>query len=143
MKIATSDQSAVTRKEPAVVSNHLPFLSKTTIFAMTFGFFGVNMAFALQQSQLGRIFQTIGTDPNKLGFFFILPPLAGMVIQPLIGKYSDKTWNRFGRRMPYLLIGAPAAAIVLILLPNAGSFGFGYGSRPPYGSQQLQRCLWI
>lgn len=128
MKIATSDQSAVARKETAVVSNHLPFLSKTTIFAMTFGFFGVNMAFALQQSQLGRIFQTIGTDPNKLGFFFILPPLAGMVIQPLIGKYSDQTWNRFGRRMPYLLIGAPAAAIVLILLPNAGSFGFGYGS---------------
>ena len=110
------------------VTHHLPSLKLSTIFAMTFGFFGVNMAFSLQQSQLGRIFQTIGTDPNKLGFFFILPPLAGMVIQPLIGKYSDKTWNRFGRRMPYLLIGAPAAAIVLVLLPNAGSFGFGYGS---------------
>ncbi|MFT8694318.1 MAG: SLC45 family MFS transporter [Liquorilactobacillus satsumensis] len=95
---------------------------------MTFGFFGINMAFSLQSSQLGRIFQTLGADPNKLGFFFILPPLAGMVIQPLIGKYSDRTWNRFGRRMPYLLIGAPAAAIVLILLPNAGSFGFGYAS---------------
>lgn len=107
----------------------LPTLKLSTIFAMTFGFFGVNMAFSLQSSQLGRIFQTIGTDPNKLGFFFILPPLAGMVIQPLIGKYSDKTWSkRFGRRMPYLLIGAPIAAIVLILLPNAGSFGFGYWS---------------
>ncbi|EEI20470.1 SLC45 family MFS transporter [Lentilactobacillus hilgardii] len=129
MKIASSnDDQSVTQKTVSKVSNHLPLLSKTTIFAMTFGFFGVNMAFALQQSQLGRIFQTIGTDPNKLGFFFILPPLAGMVIQPLIGKYSDRTWNRFGRRMPYLLIGAPAAAIVLILLPNAGSFGFGYGS---------------
>lgn len=115
-----------TLKKPK--ENSLPNLKPSTIFAMTFGFFGVNMAFSLQQSQLGRIFQTLGTDPNKLGFFFILPPLAGMIVQPLVGKYSDRTWNRFGRRMPYLLIGAPAAAIVLILLPNAGSFGFGYAS---------------
>ncbi|MFT8915575.1 MAG: MFS transporter, partial [Lentilactobacillus hilgardii] len=84
MKIASNtDDQTVTQKAVSKVSNHLPLLSKTTIFAMTFGFFGVNMAFALQQSQLGRIFQTIGTDPNKLGFFFILPPLAGMVIQRL------------------------------------------------------------
>ncbi|MGO3117055.1 MAG: MFS transporter, partial [Levilactobacillus brevis] len=95
---------------------------------MTFGFFGVNMAFSLQSSQMGRIFQTIGADPTKLGFFFLLPPLAGMIVQPLVGKYSDMTWNRFGRRMPYLLIGAPIAALVMILLPNAGSFGFGYAS---------------
>uniref|UniRef100_UPI00403F8950 SLC45 family MFS transporter n=1 Tax=Lentilactobacillus hilgardii TaxID=1588 RepID=UPI00403F8950 len=106
----------------------LPTLKLSTIFAMTFGFFGVNMAFSLQSSQMGRIFQTIGADPTKLGFFFILPPLAGMVVQPLIGKYSDQTWNRFGRRMPYLMIGAPIAALVMILLPNAGSFGFGYAS---------------
>lgn len=109
-------------------SGGLPNLNSSTIFAMTFGFFGVNMAFSLQSSQLGRIFQTLGANPNKLGFFFILPPLAGMIIQPLVGKYSDRTWNRFGRRMPYLLIGAPAAAIVLVLLPNAGSFGLGYAS---------------
>ncbi|GAY72247.1 sugar transporter [Lentilactobacillus kosonis] len=57
-----------------------------------------------------------------------MPPLAGMIIQPLIGKYSDKTWTKYGRRMPYLLISGPIGAIVLILLPNAGSFGFGYGS---------------
>lgn len=114
--------------EPKSFASHLPSLKVSTIFAMTFGFFGVNMAFSLQQSQMGRIFQTIGANPNNLGFFFILPPLAGMVIQPLIGKYSDRTWTRFGRRMPYLFIGAPVAAIVLVLLPNAGSFGFGYGS---------------
>ncbi|KRN32259.1 SLC45 family MFS transporter [Weissella halotolerans] len=101
----------------------LPKLHISTIFAMTFGFFGVNMAFSLQSSQMGRIFQTIGADPTKLGLFFILPPLAGMLIQPLVGKYSDRTWNRFGRRMPYLLVGAPIAALVMILLPNAGSFG--------------------
>ncbi|WP_228765825.1 SLC45 family MFS transporter [Bombilactobacillus apium] len=96
---------------------------------MTFGFFGVNMAFSLQSSQMGRIFQTIGADPTKLGFFFILPPLAGMIVQPLVGKYSDLTWsNRYGRRMPYLILGAPIAALVMILLPNAGSMGFGYAS---------------
>ncbi|WP_415607417.1 SLC45 family MFS transporter [Liquorilactobacillus hordei] len=96
---------------------------------MTFGFFGVNMAFSLQSSQMGRIFQTIGADPTKLGFFFILPPLAGMIVQPLVGKYSDLTWsNKYGRRMPYLILGAPIAAIVMVLLPNAGSFGFGYAS---------------
>ena len=106
----------------------LPRVALSTIFAMTFGFFGVNMAFSLQSTQMSRIFQTIGANPNSLGWFFILPPLAGMIIQPLIGKYSDRTWNRFGRRMPYLLFAGPLAAIVLILLPNAGSFGFGYGS---------------
>lgn len=106
----------------------LPTLPTSTLFAMTFGFFGVNMAFSLQSSQMGRIFQTIGADPTKLGFFFILPPLMGMIVQPLVGKYSDLTWTRFSRRMPYLLVGAPIAALVLMLLPNAGSFGFGYGS---------------
>ena len=109
-------------------NDSLPKLPLLTLFAMTFGYFGVNMAFSLQSSQMGRIFQTIGADPTKLGFFFILPPLAGMVVQQLIGKYSDKTWNHFGRRMPYLIIGAPVAALVMVLLPNAGSFGFGYAS---------------
>lgn len=126
-------QNAALAREQAVPDtpvsdNSLPKLPLKTIFAMTFGFFGVNMAFSLQSSQMGRIFQTIGADPTKLGFFFLLPPLAGMVVQPLIGKYSDVTWNRFGRRMPYLIIGAPIAALVMILLPNAGSFGFGYAS---------------
>ena len=115
-------------EEAAPKHQGLPTLKLATIFAMTFGFFGVNMAFSLQSSQMGRIFQTIGADPTKLGFFFILPPLAGMVVQPLMGKYSDLTWNRFGRRMPYLMVGAPIAALVMILLPNAGSFGFGYAS---------------
>lgn len=117
------------KKSKTVITNSLPKLPLSTIFAMTFGFFGVNMAFSLQSSQMGRIFQTIGADPTKLGFFFILPPLAGMIVQPLVGKYSDLTWsNKYGRRMPYLILGAPIAAIVMVLLPNAGSFGFGYAS---------------
>jgi len=115
---ALESEQAPTTATTTASENSLPKLPLKTIFAMTFGFFGVNMAFSLQSSQMGRIFQTIGADPTKLGFFFLLPPLAGMVVQPLIGKYSDITWNRFGRRMPYLMIGAPIAALVMILLPD-------------------------
>ncbi|CAI2550565.1 hypothetical protein AKUA2103_00650 [Apilactobacillus kunkeei] len=106
----------------------LPKLSRFQLFNITFGYFGLNMAFFLQTSQMSRIFQTIGADPNKLGWFFILPPLAGMIVQPIVGKRSDKTWNRFGRRLPYLIMGSIISAIVLIVLPNVGSLGLGYGS---------------
>ncbi|MGF0013606.1 SLC45 family MFS transporter [Limosilactobacillus reuteri] len=75
-----------------------------------------------------QICQTIGANPNNLGFFFIFPPLMGMIVQPIMGKMSDRTWNRFGRRLPYLLFGTPIAALVLIMLPFSGSLGFGYGS---------------
>ncbi|EJF00528.1 SLC45 family MFS transporter [Liquorilactobacillus mali] len=127
--ISSSKNVTGHKKTGEVITNSLPKLPLSTIFAMTFGFFGVNMAFSLQSSQMGRIFQTIGANPTKLGFFFILPPLAGMVVQPLVGKYSDLTWsNKYGRRIPYLMLGAPIAALVMVLLPNAGSFGFGYAS---------------
>lgn len=107
----------------------LPNISMKTMFAITFGFCGVNIAFSLQTSQMSRIFQTLGADPNKLGFFFIFPPLIGMIIQPLLGKFSDGFWSpRFGRRMPLLMVAAPLAAIIMVLLPNAGSLGFGYAS---------------
>ncbi|KRN58415.1 major facilitator superfamily transporter MFS 1 [Limosilactobacillus secaliphilus] len=116
------------KKERVNLDAGLPDLSKRVIFAITFGFLGINMGFSLQSSQMSRIFQSIGANPNSLGFFFIFPPLMGMIVQPLVGKYSDRTWNRFGRRMPYLLFGAPIAAIVLLMLPFSGSLGFGYGS---------------
>ncbi|MBS9334669.1 MFS transporter [Fructobacillus sp. M1-13] len=110
-------------------TNRLPTLSKKQIFLMTFGFFGTQIAFAMQTGTMGRIFQTIGADPNQLGFFFILPPMAGLIMQPLIGYFSDRTWlPRLGRRMPYLIGGTTVAVIVLLLMPSAGSFGFGYGS---------------
>lgn len=106
----------------------MPDLPKKELFAITFAFLGINMAFSLQSSQMSRICQTIGANPNSLGFFFIFPPLMGMIVQPIMGKMSDHTWNRFGRRMPYLLFGTPIAALVLIMLPFSGSLGFGYGS---------------
>ena len=106
----------------------MPDLPKKELFAITFAFLGINMAFSLQSSQMSRICQTIGANPNSLGFFFIFPPLMGMIVQPIMGKMSDRTWNRFGRRLPYLLFGTPIAALVLIMLPFSGSLGFGYGS---------------
>lgn len=116
------------KEKPLSEKLSLPILKKSIIFAMTFGFFGVNMAFSLQSAMMARIFQTLGANPNNLGWFFILPPLAGLIIQPLIGYYSDRTWTRFGRRMPYLLIAGPIGVITLVLLPNSGSLGFGYAS---------------
>ncbi|MDO4903765.1 MAG: SLC45 family MFS transporter [Limosilactobacillus sp.] len=106
----------------------MPTLTAKQIFSIEFAFFGISMAFSLQTSQMSRICQTIGADPNSLGFFFIFPPLVGMLVQPILGQLSDRTWNRFGRRLPYLLFGAPICGVVLIMLPFSGSLGFGYGS---------------
>ncbi|MGK4078705.1 SLC45 family MFS transporter [Ligilactobacillus salivarius] len=108
----------------------LPDVSKSLIWMINFGFLGVQTAFTLQSSQMSRIFQTLGADPNSLGWFFILPPLAGLLVQPVVGYYLDRTWapKLGGRRLPYLLLGTLIAVIVMILLPNSGSFGFGYGS---------------
>jgi maltose/moltooligosaccharide transporter len=91
---------------------------------LSFGFFGVQIAYALQSANISRIFATLGADPHQLSFFWILPPLMGMLVQPLIGKYSDRTWCRMGRRKPYLLVGAIVAVLVMAFLPNAGSLNF-------------------
>ena len=99
-------------------------LTFTQLFNLSFGFFGVQIAYALQSANISRIFATLGADPHTLSFFWILPPLMGMIVQPLVGKYSDKTWNRLGRRKPYLLVGALIAVAVMLLLPNAGDFTF-------------------
>ncbi len=99
-------------------------LSFTQLFNLSFGFFGVQIAYALQSANISRIFATLGADPHQLSFFWILPPLMGMIVQPLIGKWSDRTWCRMGRRKPYLLVGAIVAVLVMAFLPNAGSLSF-------------------
>lgn len=96
-------------------------LSFWQLWNLSFGFFGVQIAYALQSANISRIFATLGADPHQLSFFWVLPPLMGMIVQPLIGKWSDRTWCRLGRRKPYLLAGAIVAVLVMVLLPNAGS----------------------
>lgn len=105
-----------------------PDLSFWKLWNLSFGFFGVQIAYALQSANVSRIFATLGADPHDLSYFWILPPLMGLIVQPIVGTMSDKTWNRFGRRLPYLIIGAIVAVIVMCLLPNAGSFGLAVSS---------------
>ena len=97
---------------------NLPFWS---LWNLSFGFFGVQIAYALQSANISRIFRTLGADPHDLSFFWILPPLMGILVQPIVGTLSDKTWCRYGRRIPYLFIGAAVAVAVMCLLPNSGS----------------------
>lgn len=99
-----------------------PDLSFWKLWNISFGFFGVQIAYALQSANISRIFATLGADPHNLSYFWILPPLAGIIVQPIIGSASDRTWTRWGRRIPYLFIGSLIAVIVMCLLPNAGSF---------------------
>lgn len=110
-----------------------PDLSFWKLWNLSFGFFGVQIAYALQSANVSRIFTTIGADPHDLSYFWILPPLMGLVVQPIVGLMSDRTWNRFGRRLPYLIFGALIAVIVMCLLPNAGSFQFTVQSAILFG----------
>ena len=108
----------------------LPFMK---LWNISFGFFGVQIAYALQSANISRIFATLGADPHQLSYFWILPPLMGIIVQPIIGTLSDKTWCRFGRRIPYLFIGATIAVLVMCLLPNSGSFGMAVSTAMIFG----------
>lgn len=110
-----------------------PDLSFWKLWNLSFGFFGVQIAYALQSANISRIFSTLGADPHDLSYFWILPPLMGIIVQPIVGVASDKTWCRFGRRIPYLFIGALVAIIVMCMLPNAGSFGMSIGAAMIFG----------
>lgn len=112
-------------------------LSFWKLWNLSFGFFGVQIAYALQSSQVSRIFSTIGADPHDLSYFWILPPLMGLIVQPIVGSASDRTWNRFGRRLPYLLVGATIAIIVMCFLPNAGSLGLAISQAIIFGLVML------
>lgn len=92
------------------------------IWNMSLGFLGIQMGFALQNANASRILQIFGADVHELSWFWIVAPLMGLIVQPLIGHYSDNTWGRFGRRKPYFLIGAVLASAGLILMPQAELF---------------------
>lgn len=104
---------------------------------LSFGFFGVQIAYALQSANISRIFATLGADPHDLSFFWILPPLMGMIVQPLVGSFSDKTWCRWGRRKPYLYLGALVAVLVMAFLPNSGSLGLSVKMAMSFGLVML------
>lgn len=104
-----------------------------SLWNLSFGFFGVQIAYSLQSANISRIFATLGADPHNLSYFWILPPLMGMIVQPIVGVLSDKTWNRWGRRVPYLLVGSIISVIVMCLLPNAGSFRLAVGAAMMFG----------
>ena len=110
-----------------------PDLSFWKLWNLSFGFFGVQIAYALQSANISRIFSTLGADPHDLSYFWMLPPSMGILVQPIVGVASDKTWTRFGRRIPYLFIGALIAVMVMIMLPNAGSFGLAVSTAMIFG----------
>lgn len=114
-----------------------PDLSFWSLWNLSFGFFGVQIAYALQSANISRIFATLGADPHELSYFWLLPPLAGLIIQPIVGTLSDRTWCRFGRRLPYLVFGALLAVVVMCLLPNAGSFHFALAGALIFGAVAL------
>lgn len=98
-----------------------PRLSMAQIFNLSAGFFGIQFGFALQNGNASRILQTFGADVEHLSLFWLAAPLTGMIVQPIIGYYSDRTWTKLGRRRPYFLIGAIFTAIALILMPNSAA----------------------
>ena len=119
------------------MSNKKPNLSFRQMWNLSFGFFGVQIAYALQSANISRIFATLGADPHTLSFFWVLPPLMGMIVQPIVGSLSDKTWCRLGRRKPYLYIGSIVAVIVMALLPNSGSFNLTVKAALGFGAVML------
>lgn len=110
-----------------------PDMSFGGLWNLSFGFFGVQIAYALQSANISRIFATLGADPHNLSYFWILPPLMGILVQPIVGTCSDKTWCRFGRRIPYLFVGAAIAVLVMCLLPNSGSLGMTVSTAMVFG----------
>ena len=117
--------------------NSMPDLSFSKLWNISFGFFGIQIAYALQSANISRIFSTLGADPHSLSYFWILPPLMGIIVQPIVGIFSDKTWTRFGRRIPYLFIGAVVAVFVMFMLHNAGSFGMSVQTAMIFGLASL------
>ena len=104
-----------------------PRLSFWQIWNMSFGFLGIQFGFALQNANVSRIFQTLGAEIDNLAILWIAAPITGLIIQPIIGHYSDKTWTRLGRRRPYFLAGAIMASIALFIMPNSPSLWIAAG----------------
>lgn len=108
--------------------NKKPNLSFWQIWNMSFGFLGIQFGFALQNANVSRIFETLGGDVSKLSVYWLAAPLTGLLVQPIIGYYSDKTWTKLGRRRPYFLVGAILASLTLFIMPNSPSLWIAVGT---------------
>lgn len=95
-----------------------PKLSFWQIWNLSFGFLGVQIGYSLQNSNTSSIFESLGADVSHLSYFWLAAPLAGMIVQPIVGLFSDGTWTRWGRRIPYILGGSLISALALVLMPN-------------------------
>ena len=104
-----------------------PVLSFWQIWNMCFGFLGIQMGFALQNANVSRIFQTLGASVDEIPILWVAAPLTGLIVQPIIGYMSDRTWNRLGRRRPYFLVGAILASLALFVMPNSPYLWFAAG----------------
>jgi maltose/moltooligosaccharide transporter len=104
-----------------------PTLNFWQIWNMSFGFLGIQFGFALQNANVSRIFQTLGGDVDRLAVYWLAAPVTGLILQPIVGHYSDKTWNRLGRRRPYFLVGALLASAALLFMPNSPSLWVAVG----------------
>jgi maltose/moltooligosaccharide transporter len=96
-----------------------PHLSFWQIWNMSFGFLGIQFGFALQNANVSRIFETLGANIDEIPLLWIAAPVTGLIVQPIIGHMSDKTWNRLGRRRPFFLVGALLASLALFIMPNS------------------------
>ena len=96
-----------------------PELSFWQIWNMCFGFLGIQFGFALQNANVSRIFQTLGADVGDIPALWIAAPFSGLLVQPIVGYLSDRTWTRLGRRRPYFLIGAVLTTLALLCMPNS------------------------
>lgn len=98
------------------------------IWNMSFGFLGIQFGFALQNANTSRIFDTLGAEVDKIGLYWLAAPLTGLIIQPIVGYFSDRTWTRLGRRRPYFLAGAILSSIALIFMPNSPTLWIAIGT---------------
>lgn len=104
-----------------------PRLSFWQIWNMSFGFLGIQFGFALQNANVSRIFETLGANVDDIPILWVAAPLTGLIVQPIIGYFSDRTWNKLGRRRPYFLVGAILASLALIVMPNSPTLWFAAG----------------
>ncbi|MBY8963425.1 MFS transporter [Flavobacterium sp. D11R37] len=98
------------------------------IWNMSFGFLGIQFGFALQNANTSRIFDTLGAEVDKIGLYWLAAPLTGLIVQPIVGYFSDRTWTRLGRRRPYFLVGAILSAIALFMMPNSPTLWIAIGT---------------